>query len=142
VLHRYATAIDTKDWQLLRACFDPACVFTAADGQLVLDGVDAIVDYMEAAHRDIDGSQHRLSNVRVDLADDGRSARTRTYLDALIVHVAHRDGPTLQAIAEYHDHLELVASSNGSAPRWRIAARDVTSLWLSGNPSILGPTVT
>jgi 3-phenylpropionate/cinnamic acid dioxygenase small subunit len=141
VLYRYATAIDTKDWLLLHECFEPSCVFTAGDAELVLDGVDAIVDFMTAAHRDIDGSQHRLSNMRIELAADGRSARSRTYLEALIVHRLHRDGPTFQLWAEYHDRLEVVPGPDGTGTRWQIAERNVTSLWRLGNASILGPTV-
>jgi len=132
-LVRYATAIDTKDWALLAGCFFPAAKFTA--GSLVLDGVDEIVEYMRAAHHHIDGSQHRLSNFAIRLSDDGRTAHSTTYLDALIVHRAHRDGPTLRVVSTYHDVFECAGDA------WRIAKRSVSSLWREGSPTILGPTV-
>jgi hypothetical protein len=135
VLLRYAHAIDSKDWVDLRSCFTPTCVFSAPSAAMRLEGVDEIVNSMEAAHRHIDGSIHRLSNIMIELADDGRSATSSTALDAMLVHREHRDGPTFQCIGTYHDRLEL---HDGT---WKIAARDFDTLWTVGNPSILGPTV-
>ena len=131
-LVRYATAIDTKDWNLLAECFWPSASFTATGVDLC--GVDQIVAFMAQAHDLIDGSQHRLSNFSLRPAPDGRVDAT-TYLDALIVHRAHPDGPTLRVISSYHDLLE---SRRGS---WRIASRRVSSLWSDGNPTILGPVL-
>lgn len=137
VLYRYTTAIDTKDWALLRQCFTSTCRFTATE--LLLDGVDEIVEFMERVHEHIDGSQHRLTNTRIDIDPDGRSARASTYLDAFIVHSGHRDGPTFQLLAEYHDRLQYDPAADADGGRWLIAERHVTSLWSLGNASILGP---
>ena len=129
-LVRYASAIDTKDWDQLAECFCPSATFTATG--VDLRGVDQIVSFMAQAHDPIDGSQHRLSNFSVRPAPDGQVDAT-TYLDALIVHRAHPDGPTLQVVSSYHDLLE---PHHGS---WRIASRRVSSLWSDGSPTILGP---
>ena len=136
VLHRYATAIDTKDWLLLATCFEPRCVFTGRAGALRLDGADALVAYMRDAHTSIDGSLHRLSNITIDVGADGRTASATSYLDALVVHRGHRDGPTFQLVGTYRDRLVLGAAG------WWITRRDVAALWSAGNPTILGPTLT
>jgi len=133
VLGRYTTALDTKDWELLVECFTPECAFTASE--MVLDGRDAIVEFMRPAHQHLDGSLHRLTNIRVQMGDDEMTATTASYLDAFIVHRAHRDGPTCQVIGVYHDRL---SRHDGT---WRIADRRFELLWRDGNPTILGPTV-
>ena len=136
VLLRYTTAIDTKNWPLLATCFTRGCVFSAASTGLVLDGRDAIVDFMRPTHTYIDGSLHRLTNIRIDIADDGLSARSTSSLDVIVVHQAHRDGPTFQLIGTYYDRLERYNDA------WLIAQRDFDSLWHAGNGTILGPTLT
>lgn len=135
VLHCYATAIDTKDWALLATCFEPECVFMGRAGGLRLEGVEALVTYMRHAHEPIDGSLHRLSNITVEVSGDGHTASATCYLDALIVHRQHPDGPTFQLAGAYHDRLVL-----GEAG-WRIARRDVAALWSVGSPTILGSTI-
>jgi hypothetical protein len=135
VLVRYATAIDTKDWPLLRTCFHASCTFAGRGGTLRLDGAAAVVAYMEAAHERIDGSLHRLSNIDIEVDGDGVSAKATSYLDALIVHRGHPAGPTFQLAAIYRDRLAL---DDGE---WRIGRRDVTSLWSTGSPEILDPTL-
>jgi 3-phenylpropionate/cinnamic acid dioxygenase small subunit len=135
VLYRYANAIDTKDWANLRSCFTLTCVFSAESAGQRLVGADEIVAFMENAHKDIDGSIHRLSNIRIELSEDARSAVSSAALDAFLVHRAHRDGPTFQCIGTYHDRLEL---HDGT---WKIATRDFDTLWTVGNGVILGPTV-
>lgn len=129
LLVRYATAIDTKDWQLLGDCFTPSCRFTATG--LTLDGVEAVVHYMRTAHAPIDGSHHRLTNFDISVDQDRQRARAVTYLDALIVRRANTHGPTLRVAAAYHDQLVFDAS-------WRIDARRVSSLWIDGDPDVLG----
>jgi len=86
---------------------------------------------MQRSHEAIDGSLHRLTNFEVRIADDGVSAESTTYLDAIIVHQAHERGPTLQVIGTYHDQLE----SDGST--WRIANRRFEGLWKVGDPFLM-----
>ena len=130
LLVRYATAIDTKDWCLLGSCFTPQCRFTATG--LVLEGVDSIVSFMENAHRYIDGSHHRLSNVVIDVTDDFRAARSTTYLDATLVRRDADAGATFRVMSTYHDEHEFDGST------WWISSRDVRSMWNEGNPAVLG----
>ena len=52
LLIRYATAIDTKDWTLLRTCFTDDCRFTAAG--VALEGADA-AQFVTGAALQIDG---------------------------------------------------------------------------------------
>lgn len=113
VLLRYATAIDTRDWTLFRACFT--------------DDVDA--DYGEFGHwtdaagftaamRDMHAAMgptlHQMSNL-VPAASPG-GATARSYVDALLM-----TGPTPAAFTQAHGYYEdrLVSTAAG----WRIQAR-------------------
>jgi len=130
-LHRYTRAIDTKDWALLRDSFTADCV--AQYRTKVLNGVDAIVAYMQPSHDPIDGSLHRLTNIEISVDPSGTTASATSYIDALLVHRLHPDGPTFRAIGTYRDSLRL-------ADRWRLAHRTYQQLWVEGSRTILGET--
>jgi 3-phenylpropionate/cinnamic acid dioxygenase small subunit len=96
----YATAIDRRDWDLLRETFTTDC-HLEYDPIGTWDGVEAVVDFMVAAHAGAGHTLHRISN-RVIAVDGGR-ATSRTY-------------------GFYDD--ELVRTSDG----WRIAVRRFTAV--------------
>jgi hypothetical protein len=129
-LHRYCTAIDTKDWALLAASFVPEA---RADyrGRAFPDAA-SIVRYMADIHRDLDGSAHRVTNVVIEL--DGDTARTTSLVDALLVDADHPHGPTLHVVGTYRDVLHRDRDGGGI---WRIAERRFVDLWTEGERSML-----
>ena len=129
VLLRYATAIDTKDWQLFRACFSDDCC--ARFGGLTWQGVDAVADVFEAAHAPLDDSMHRILNISV-LSCDGDTATTRSYCDAVLVRRAAPGGAVLQVGGVYSDALRR------EGPVWRIAERDFRAVSYRGSFGVLG----
>lgn len=131
VLLDYATAIDTKDWDLLRSCFTEDCVTTYR--AKVLRGADDLVGFMQPSHDPIDGSLHRLSNVRIEMGQDGRTASATSYIDAFLVYRLHPDGPTFHSMGTYTDRLIL-------EERWKITERSYQPLWAEGSRTILGST--
>lgn len=115
VLLRYASGIDSRDWNLFRTCF-------TEDAQLdygVLghwNSADAVTRFMEVSHSG--PSQHRLSNF--DITITGNQARARSYVDAIVLRPGGWGGA--QTIGYYDD--ELVQTSAG----WKIARRRYVSL--------------
>ena len=109
LLHRYALAIDTADWALLRAVFaDDARVDFSSVGQYVegdaaVRGADAIVAWLQAALAPFPDVLHFMSNHLVELRGD--RASTTTYM-----HVLHMEMGGIY-------RCEVVRSESG----WRIA---------------------
>jgi 3-phenylpropionate/cinnamic acid dioxygenase small subunit len=110
---RYARAVDTRDWPLLRTCF--AEDVTADYGDIgAWRGVDDLVRFMEEAHAGMGPTQHHLSNFLVEVTDD--RASSVTYVHAVTVLASHPDH-WIDTIGNYED--DLRRASDG----WRIADR-------------------
>jgi hypothetical protein len=82
LLFRYATCIDTRNWNLLRTCFAAQCdvdygIFGA------WRSADELAERMEVLHRDVGPSWHRLSNIAP--VADGEAALCKTYVDVIIL---------------------------------------------------------
>ena len=115
VLTRYATAIDRRDWALLRSCFTED--LDADYGPIgTWRGPDEITDWMRRAHEPCGHTLHRITNVTVTPHDGGVTARS--YVDALVMLAGNRSGT--RGVGVYDD--ELVATDDG----WRIARRRFT----------------
>jgi len=113
VLVRYATAIDTRDWDLLRSCFtDDVAADYGASGRWT--DREGIVAFMEGAHAGFGPTNHMLTNFTVRI--DGDRARARCSVHAVLAFAAD---PTawIDTVGHYED--ELVRTSDG----WRIAVR-------------------
>lgn len=123
VLVRYATGIDRRDWALFRTCFTDD-VQAEYEGLPPWDGVDAITDYMRDVHASMGHTLHRLTNIDIELDADGTTARSRTYVDAVLM--AADGGSGVNPIGFYDD--ELVATEAG----WRIARRRFTHVHFTG----------
>lgn len=111
---RYATAIDSQQYDLL------STVFTA-DADLDYGEVGhwtsaaEITEFMDLAHRGAAKTMHRMSNQVVTVVGD--TATMRTYVDALILAA---DGSGGNVIGFYDD--EAVRTADG----WRISKRIFT----------------
>ena len=75
LLTRYATAVDTRDWDLYRSVFtDDAHVdYTSAGG--IAGGVDEVVDFLDRSLAMFEMTQHLVSNL--DIGIDGDSATVK-----------------------------------------------------------------
>ncbi|MBX6388825.1 MAG: nuclear transport factor 2 family protein [Frankia sp.] len=113
VLLRYATAIDRKDWELLRTCWTDD--LRADYGGLVFDGPDAIVRYMTEAHREMGDTRHQLSNFVIKV--DGDRATASSYVHAVLMVRPKDRNAWIDAIGGYDD--VLVRTPDG----WRIKER-------------------
>jgi 3-phenylpropionate/cinnamic acid dioxygenase small subunit len=115
LLVRYATGIDTRDWNLLRSCFTDDCKADYGDVGQWKSG-DEITAWMKASHQPLGHTLHRITNV--SLAAEGERVRARCYVDALIRGPGNVGG--VQAAGFYED--VIVEAEDG----WRIARRQYT----------------
>lgn len=119
VLVRYATGIDTRDWPLFRTVFTDDCELDY--GEIgTWRGVDAVVEFMTAAHEMAGYTLHRITNQAATV--DGDTATARAYIDALIMSQDNTSG--VSAVGFYDD--ELVRTDTG----WRILRRTFTPVLL------------
>jgi 3-phenylpropionate/cinnamic acid dioxygenase small subunit len=135
VLIRYATAIDTKDWTLLRGCFADDC--TVRYGRRRWHDANTLVQDFAAAHDPLDETMHRVLNIAVDAsADDKEVASARSLCDALLIRVGAVGGDVLQVWGVYTDRLRRI---NGDD--WRIADREFRAVRYHGALAVLGDDI-
>ena len=117
VLIRYASGIDSRDWDGFRSCFTEQCSLDYGTiGRW--NNVAAFTCYMKLAHAG--PSLHRLSNFTICVQGD--QAFTRSYVDALVYGPGGWTGA--QAIGYYDDR--LIRTADG----WKITERCHTSIRL------------
>ena len=130
-LTRYATACDTRNWDLLQQVFTPDCT-TVYGGSYTCEGV-ARVRHMISTHLDGCGpTQHLLGNLEVDASNP---AHPRSKIQVRAVHqgLGERVHLRYDAIGFYED--EWLQLPQG----WRIQKRSMTMLLEIGDRSVLQP---
>jgi 3-phenylpropionate/cinnamic acid dioxygenase small subunit len=113
LLYRYATAIDGRDWRLLRTCFTDDAKLDYGQTGRWNSGAE-VTEHMSKSHDDFAFTQHRITNPVVDITGD--TAAARSYVHAVFVPGDAPDQP-VHAYGHYDD--ELVRTSGG----WQIAKR-------------------
>ena len=124
---RYAVAVDTRDWGMLRSCFTDDAVTDYEDVGAWTTAAD-MVSFMEAAHVGFGRSNHLLSNLSVSV--DGDRATAHSYVHAVLMFLDTRAG-WVEVVGSYDD--VLVCTPDG----WRIAIRTfgVTRMLAGANPA-------
>jgi ketosteroid isomerase-like protein len=125
---RYATALDRRDWALLRQCFRPDVV-ADYEGIGTLEGYDAVEDVCRKALEPLAASQHLLGNH--DVTVDGDVAHCSTYFQAQHVRPGAPGGDLFVVAGTYTDR--MTREDDG----WRIATRRLDVVWTDGNPAVL-----
>jgi hypothetical protein len=130
VLHRYTTALDTKDWALLDQVFSPqgTADYSQVGGpqQLVVSS-NAVGNLLKATLGTLI-TQHVSSNTLIEL--NGDSAKVVSYLIAQ--HWRKSDGV---AFITYGRHVDtFVREASG----WRVKTRVLDRMHSTGNPAIFG----
>lgn len=126
---RYCTAMDTRDWPLLRRCFvEDAVVSYQGFGEL--RGLASLTEFLDGILSPLDATQHMVTNFTV--AVDGDEATASCYLHAQHVREAAAGGPLYVVAGTYRDSL---ARTDGE---WLIRRRDFTVTWVDGNSAVLG----
>ena len=113
LLVRYATAVDTRDWDLFRACFTGDAV-TDYESVGAWTNLGELSAFMEDAHVGFGDSNHMLTNVAVDV--EGDTATARCYVHVVLTFLDAGAG-WVDVVGRYDD--TLVRNPSG----WRIATR-------------------
>jgi len=129
VCHRYTTALDTKDWPLLRSCFLPDAV-AVYEGIGECPDYDAIEALCQSALGPLTRTQHLVGNV--DVVVEGDAATAQCYLQAQHVQEGVEGGDLFVIAGRYSD--EVVRTDDG----WRFARRTLATWWTDGNPAVVG----
>ncbi len=131
---RYATAVDSRDWELLRDCFtdeiegDYSSVFGTPPARLGADDFVAVIAPVMSA---LTATQHMITNLAIDF-HDADHATVVAYVRA-IHHNAAADGGTEQTVYGYYTNA-FARTGKG----WRISKVKLTSRIQSGNPGVFG----
>lgn len=130
---RYATALDGKDWPLLRSCFTAnALVDYHLPGGTLLQGSDQVVEFNRNTITPMSATLHCMSNQQFRSEESGVVGTC--YVIAQHVRRNLPGGEKCLIGAIYRDRYEREIDG------WRISFRDAQAIWVSGNwRVILGP---
>ncbi len=126
LLNGYAYGIDRRDWPLYRSIFaDRLAVDLAWSGVDATMAAGEWVSTVCATLAPFDATQHRMSNIAVDLAGDTAILRCQmTARHMLVVDGAEQH----HLIGGYYTH-DVVRTAAG----WRIARLCLTIMWEQGD---------
>ncbi len=131
VLYRYATAIDTRDWDLLATCFseDLEADFRAFGGREVVKGRDTWLAAIRSTIEGLDATQHLTAN-HVHTVD-GDEGTLVAYLQAVHRLDTARSDPEY-TVGGYYT-CDMVRTAEG----WRMRRYSLAVTWHRGNRDIL-----
>src|SRR5262249_4956690 len=117
---RYATAVDTKDWELYRTCFTPdaAIDYTSAGG--IRGSVDEITAWLDKALANFTHTIHYVTNRAVVVDGDVGTGRLAYYNPMQL-----KADTFLIATGYYNDR--YVRTDDG----WRISERVEELTWMT-----------
>jgi hypothetical protein len=131
---RYATGVDSRDWELFRSCFvdeiegDYSSVFGTPPARLSADEFVAMIAPVMSA---LTATQHMITNLAVTFKDPDH-ATVVAYVRAIHYNAA-ADGGTEQTVYGYYTNT-FVRTVEG----WRISKVKLTSRIQTGNPGVFG----
>ncbi len=131
-VHRYARAVDSRDWSALRAVFMPEIEadFRSFAGREVFRGsADDWVATIRATVGGMDATQHAMSNLMFDIDGD----RAQVHADLIAAHVlAQVRGEREYTVGGYYDW-RFERTDGG----WRCSRYVLTVSWDRGNREVL-----
>jgi hypothetical protein len=129
LLARYCIAADTRELSRLDEVMVPDVECVYQTGSAI--GLEQVKSFMGAVLSRLTATQHNLTSSVVYEAAGG--AEGITYLVVQHVRAGADGGDTYAMGASYRDR--FVRTPDG----WRIARRELTGNWRSGNPAVLAP---
>ncbi len=131
-VYRYATGIDTRDWELYRSILaDPVRIdFSSWNGRPAADtAADDWVAGVRVLFTGLDATQHSMSNPIVEV--DGDRAVCTVYMQA--AHFLHSDRGDDSFTIGGHYRDTLIRTGEG----WRIDGVTLTVTWRRGNEGVM-----
>lgn len=120
----YATAVDDRDFERLRAVFVPDAVLVTPLGER--HGIDRIVEVMAGLRR-YEATVHRLGQQTIEAVDDD-GCDALTYCEAH--HLVAGDEQRTDHVMHIRYHDRFVRTAAG----WRISARRLAVAWTDDRP--------
>jgi 3-phenylpropionate/cinnamic acid dioxygenase small subunit len=128
VLTRYATGIDSCDWELFRSCWADEVDLDYGDVGHFTDP-NVLTTLFSQLHDPMGPTYHRLSNFVIAVDEAGDTATGRTYVNAVLMLTPGDGANWVEATGHYDD--EFVRTADG----WRIRRRVAhTPRILTGGP--------
>lgn len=128
LMHRYAEAMDFRNWDLLATCFTSDAVAVYRDREPFRGAVEIMTRIRLGIER-LDATQHLMSNFAVTEANG--SARFQCYVHA--THVRRQfPGGDLWVVGGHYDN-EAVRTTEG----WRMSRLVFSVFWDDGNSAIM-----
>ena len=126
LITRYATAVDTKDWDLYRTVFtdDAVIDYTSAGG--IRGSLGEVVEWLSHALKLFPMTQHLITNRHVVL--DGDTATGRSYYYNPLGRPDGKGGMQLLFFGGYYND-----RFRRTADGWRIAERIEETAWVDGS---------
>jgi 3-phenylpropionate/cinnamic acid dioxygenase small subunit len=127
LLTRYATAVDTRDWDLYQTVFTPDAFIDYTSSGGIRGELTEVTKWLSDALSGFSMSQHLVTNRDIRLAGDTATSRSYFYNP---MGRTKRDG-TLDLMfvgGYYRDQLRRTGDG------WRIAERIQDTAWFSSSP--------
>ena len=139
---RYAQGLDSKNWDMVRACFADEILIDY--GQLSITSgppdvprrTDDWMTSLQAVINGFDVTRHTITNHRMHIDESGRisclaylSADHVMYPDPEVRIISAQDVVTL--VGEYNNYYELIEGV------WKIVKSELKVEWTSGNAGLL-----
>jgi hypothetical protein len=131
VVHRYATALDTRDWDLYRSIFTDEIEmnYSSTGGQPERIKADDWVDRWRAQFAGFDATQHLSANHVYDIRGD--EATCTSYMRA-VHYLTNNEGENHYTIGGYYTN-RLVRTPDG----WKLCGVTLKVTWTSGNRHVM-----
>lgn len=124
VLHRYARAVDGKDWDLWRSLFTEDAVIDYSSVGGVVGDREEVSGWLERGLSLMPMTQHFISNIEVDIDGDTATVRAMFYNPMLLPGAT-----TTSACGGYYHHL-MVRTEHG----WRSRQMREENRWFDNPP--------
>ncbi len=132
LLNRYATALDTRSWDLLASCFTEDATYELPfAGYRHCRGNRVIAETFRELLRDLDSTQHLITNHVIEVREG--EIRTTCYFQAQHYVAGAIGGSTFTSGGRYLDRIIKDGDD------WKILHRSLERIWTAGNSSLRPP---
>lgn len=125
LLHRYARAVDSKDWDLYRTVFTDDAVVDYSSAGAAVGNRDDVADWLAASFAAIPWTMHYITNIESDITGDTATVR------AMFHNPMQLPGMTEQSTCGGYYHHQLIRTPDG----WRSRHLREENLWFTNHPA-------
>lgn len=127
LIFRYARAVDTKDWELLRSVFTEDAHLDYTSVGYPAGPRDEVLSLLCNALSQVPMTQHFVTNIEIELDADAATVRAMFY------NPMRLPGAENLTYCGGNYHHEVVRTSNG----WRSTRLTEENLWFSNHPTTI-----